>query len=306
VPGPARAAAIAYRLWPDADVSIVPLAGGITNENYKVTVGADTCVIRIFGQDAELLLIDRTAECEITATAARIGVGPELVAALLDEGALVTRFIPGRLIPATDMADPEVLHRVADALRRVHAISAAPKSLHPFRDVDSYAAGARQRRVPTHPDFGRGITLTSEIERLVGYSPSALCHGDLLNSNFIQAGDNVYIVDWEYAGLGDPLFDLANMSVNHKFSPDADAVLLGLCQGHAREPDLAKIRLLRFVSAAREAAWSYLQLAISALDVDFSSYADACLDNMREAADEQSFQEALRLLRRNPVRGPAA
>jgi hypothetical protein len=87
------------------------------------------------------------------------------------------------------------------------------------------------------------------------------------------------------------------MSVNHAFTPEQDAMFLELYQGTANEVDLAKIRVMRFVSAIREAGWSYLQTAISTLQVDFGGYADACLANMRASSGERAFAEALALLR---------
>jgi thiamine kinase-like enzyme len=282
---------------------IEPLTGGITNENYKATVGAEAYVIRVFGQGAELLLIDRARECEITAVAASIGVGPELVAARLDRGVLVTRFIPGPTVTAAQLRDPGMLRQVALTLRKVHAVADAIGRLDPFRDVDYYAAEAFKRGVRASAEFHDAIIAAREIAELVTYAPAGLCHGDLLSANFICSDRGVFVVDWEYAGHGDPLFDLANMSVNHQFTPDQDALLLEYCQGRADPADLAKMRVLRFVSALREAAWSYLQLAISALDVDFDAYAEACLQTMREAAAEPSFTDALRALRR---RAPGA
>jgi thiamine kinase-like enzyme len=302
-PGLARAQAAAAELWPQATAVIESLAGGITNENYKVTVGAEAYVIRVFGQDAELLLIDRAREAEITALAARIGVGPELVAARLDRGVLVTRFIPGNMVTAAQLRDPGMLREVARTLRKVHAVPDEIGRLDPFRDVDYYAAEALNRGVQAHQDFHDALVLAGEIAGLVSYAPSGLCHGDLLSANFICSDRGVFVVDWEYAGHGDPLFDLANMSVNHQFTPDDDALLLEFHQGRADPADLAKVRVLRFISALREAGWSYLQLAISALEVDFGAYADACLQTMRQAAAEPSFTDALRGLRRGRTPG---
>ena len=295
---------MATELWPDSGVSISPLAGGITNENFKASAGGEEFVIRVFGEGAELLRIDRAAECQITVLAARAGVGPDVFATLLGHGVLVTRFIDGRQVSPEQMQDPDVLRQVTEALRRVHAEREAPKILDPFRDIDCYASEAWRRGVMTDPEFSEGVTLAREIETLTGYSPTVLCHGDLLNANFIWAGGRMHIVDWEYAGLGDPVFDLANLSVNHRFGLDADKLLLTLYQGHSDPVNLARIRLLRFVSAVREAAWSYLQVAISALDVDFTTYAAACLATMRQAADDPSFPEALQMLRRNPLGRP--
>src|SRR5579859_2503387 len=262
-----RAAAVAAELWPDAPAEIEPIAGGITNENFKATVGDDAYVIREFGPRAEMLLIDRALECRITARAADLGVGPELIAAQIDRGVLVTRYIPGGTISAARMRDTDILRQVAQTLRKVHSVSDELGSMDPFRDIRYYRDQVTSHGVAVDPDYTAGIALAAEIGELVNYSPRGLCHGDLLSANFVTSPDGIFIVDWEYAGKGDPLFDLANMSVNHAFTPEQDAMLLQLYQGKADDIDLAKIRVMRFVSAIREAGWSYLQMAISTLPV---------------------------------------
>jgi thiamine kinase-like enzyme len=297
--GQDRAAAVAAELWPDAPAEIEPIPGGITNENFKVAVGPDVYVIRVFGERAEMLLIDRAVECQITELAAERGIGPELIAAQIDRGVLVTRYIPGGTISAEQMRDTEILRQVACTLRKVHAVPDDIGSLDPFRDTRYYRDQVTSHGVPVHPDYTAGIELAAEIEGLVNYTPCGLCHSDLLSANFITAPDRIYLVDWEYAGKGDPLFDLANMSVNHAFTPEQDAIFLELYQGTADEVNLARIRVMRFVSAIREAGWSYLQTAISTLPVDFGSYADACLANMRVSSGEPAFAEAMELLRRH-------
>jgi thiamine kinase-like enzyme len=294
-----RAAAVAAELWPDAPAEIQPIPGGITNENFKATVGADSYVVRVFGERAEMLLIDRAVECRITKLAAELGVGPELITAQIDRGVLVTRYIPGGTVSAERMRDTDVLRQVADTLRKVHAVPDDLGNLDPFRDTRYYRDQVASYGVPVHPDYTAGIALAAEIEGLVDYTQCGLCHSDLLSANFITAPDGIYLVDWEYAGKGDPLFDLANMSVNHAFAPEQDAMFLELYQGTADEVDLAKIRVMRFVSAIREAGWSYLQTAISTLPVDFGGYADACLANMRASSGERAFAEGLALLRRH-------
>jgi thiamine kinase-like enzyme len=294
-----RAAAVAADLWPDAPAEIEPIPGGITNENFKATVAGETYVIRVFGERAEMLLIDRALECRITKLAAELGVGPELIAAQIDRGVLVTRYIPGGIVSADRMRDTEILRQVAKTLRKVHAVPDDLGSLDPFRDTRYYRDQVASYGVPVHPEYTAGIMLAAEIEDLVDYTPCGLCHSDLLSANFITAPDGIYLVDWEYAGKGDPLFDLANMSVNHAFTPEQDAMFLELYQGTADEVDLAKIRVMRFVSAIREAGWSYLQMAISTLPVDFGGYADACLANMRASSGERAFAEAMSLLRRH-------
>src|SRR5207244_12635830 len=86
------------------------------------------------------------------------------------------------------------------------------------------------------------------------------CHNDLLNANFIDDGDRIRIVDWEYAGMGDPFFDLGNFSINHELTADEDVELLHAYDGEGVRMDrLARLTLMRVVSDFREAMWGVLQ-----------------------------------------------
>ena len=106
------------------------------------------------------------------------------------------------------------------------------------------------------------------------------CHNDLLNANFIDDGSRIRIVDWEYAGMGDPFFDLGNFSINHELSGDEDEALLTAYEGAARPERLARLQLMRIVSDFREAMWGVLQQGISTLDVDFVEYAAEHFDRL--------------------------
>ena len=119
-------------------------------------------------------------------------------------------------------------------------------------------------------------------------------NGDLLNANFIDDGDRIRIVDWEYAGMGDPWFDLGNFSINHELTPDEDAHLFAAYEGPARIDHLARLTLMRVVSDFREAMWGVLQQGISTLDVDFVAYAAEHFDRLLANASAPAFERALR------------
>jgi thiamine kinase-like enzyme len=103
------------------------------------------------------------------------------------------------------------------------------------------------------------------------------------------------IVDWEYAGMSDRFFDLANFSVNHELDPEQDRVLLGAYfDGAAEDHDLANLRLMRFMSDFREAMWGVVQQSISELEVDFVAYANQHFDRLRTTAAEPEFEDWLR------------
>ena len=119
-------------------------------------------------------------------------------------------------------------------------------------------------------------------------------HNDLLNANIIDDGARIRIVDWEYAGMGDPFFDLGNFSVNHELAPDEDAVLLEAYEGEVRPARFARLAVMRIVSDFREAMWGVLQQGISTLDVDFVGYADEHFERLLQNASGPAFEEHLR------------
>ncbi len=281
------------------ELSLRPLSGGITNRNFLVAASGTTeqWVIRLAGNDTHLLGISREVEHAATVAAAGVGVGPEVVAFIRPEGYLVTRFIEGQPVSDAAVHQAATLERVADALRRIHDGPAIPGIFVPLRIVESYRALAIARgvRIPAEYEAAAAIGRRIELACLAAPIEPRPCHNDLLNANFIDDGQRIRIVDWEYAGMGDPFFDLGNFSINHELSPDEDAVLLAAYDDRALEPArLARLTLMRVVSDFREAMWGVLQQGISTLDVDFVAYAGEHFDRLLANSSTPAFGRALR------------
>ena len=276
------------RLWPGRPARVSELSGGITNRNYKVEVGDESFVLRMGGAKTELLGIDRAIEFAAGQRAFEVGVGPEVVAFVPDEGWLVCRFIEGRPLPVDEMRLPSTLTRVAFALRAFHDSPPIPGRFNAWGVVDAYRAMAEAHRVQIPAQFASMRAIAERIRSARAPEPSVPCHNDLLNGNFLDDG-TVRIVDWEYAGMGDPFFDLANFSVNHEFGIDEERVLLRAYFGEVRDRDLAWLRLMRFMSDFREAMWGVLQSGISDLDFDFTGYARKHFARMETTASDKGF-----------------
>ena len=278
----------------------VPLDGGITNRNFRARFGDAEYVIRIPGKDTSLLEIDRGAELIANERAAECGIAPEVAAMLDDPQCIVTEFIEGEGLSSEQLREPAVLAEVARSLRAFHGLEQPlTSSFDSFRIVETYAETA----------VGRGATLPdayAEAQRCAGEIEAALtgpehepvpCHNDLLAANFIAAaaGGRLYLVDWEYAGMGDRYFDLANFAVNNELGEAAEEALIADYFG---EPliggRLAALRLMRFMSDFREAMWGVVQRVVSELDFDFSDYADRHFDRLRETAADPRFRGWLR------------
>jgi thiamine kinase-like enzyme len=281
------------RVWPGRDARVEVLGGGITNHNLKVVVEGESFVLRVAGKDTGLLGIDRWVELAATETAAMLGIGPEVVAFVEPEGWLVTRFVEGDIPPIERMREPGMLGPVARALRAFHGAAAIPGAFDSFRVVETYRQTAVDRggNVPEVYDWAHEIA--DRIETRRSADAHVPCHNDLLNANFLEHGARLWIVDWEYAGMGDRFFDLANFSINHELDGDACRALLEAYFGHVSDADANALELMRFMSDFREAMWGVVQTAVSELDFDFEAYATEHFERLRRTAASPSFVVAL-------------
>ncbi len=295
------------------DLTFTALSGGITNRNFLVSGAVDGSryVLRLAGNDTHLLGISREVEHAATVAAAGLGVGPEVVTFMRPEGYLITRFIEGSPIPESEMRTPDRLRAVGETLRRIHDGPAIPGLFVPFRIVQAYRALALSRGVTIPPEYEFAQAIAHRIELALLAAPVELrpCHNDLLNANFIDDGSRLRIVDWEYAGMGDPYFDLGNFSINHELDAEQDAALVDAyvagspggpgggpgrgSGGGAIPSQLARLTLMRVVSDFREAMWGVLQQGISTLDVDFRAYAADHFSRLLANAARPSFEQAL-------------
>ena len=284
--------AIVARIWPGEQARVGVLGGGITNHNFKVDLAEGSYVLRIAGRDTSLLGIDRSVEHEASLAAAAVGVGPEVVAFVEPEGYLVTRFIEGSIVPVDSMREAESIRRVAQALRAVHRGPSLPARFISFRVVEDYRTTAFSHGAEVPPSFAWARQVARRVERARGAFPERPCHNDLLNANFIDDGERIRIVDWEYAGMGDVFFDLANFSINHGFGREERQGLLAAYFGTVRSGDERALELMLFMSDYREAMWAVVQGAVSELEFDFGAYAAEHFERMEATAAAPAFVRA--------------
>jgi thiamine kinase-like enzyme len=281
--------------WSEAArLVVVPIPGGITNQNFRVDVDGDSFVVRLAGKDTELLGIDREAERRAAEAAATVGVGPEVIGYLPQHSALVTRFIEGEAILPEAMREPDTLARVVRAFRTFHGGPEIPATFSSFRVVERYRETAERHGVQVPPVFDELLRLSREIERALEPFAPRPCHNDLLNANFIRRGERVFIVDWEYAGMGNVFFDLANFSVNHAFDDAADEALLEQYFGEVTDSRRAGLKIMRIMSDFREAMWGVVQQGISTLDFDYGDYAERHFARCLQNAHDSRYTEWLR------------
>lgn len=270
--------------WATAlSIRAVPLAGGITNRNYRVDVDNESFVVRIYGRDTELLGVNRRHEYECNVSAAATGVAPEVVAFFPELDSIVTRFLAGKPITADAIGTPENIRRAARAIRRLHGSSAYPGRFSPFRAIEEYRHTAGELGCPMPENLDQLFEHAYGLEAALyaaGTAAEVPCHNDLLNENFIDDG-SIRIIDYEYAAMGDAFFDLGNFAVHHRFDDIQDGRLLDAyfvdgAAGAARVPAdaMARLKFMKMSSDLREAMWSVVQIKLSALAFDYQAYAN--------------------------------
>jgi thiamine kinase-like enzyme len=273
-------AGVVDRLFPGLPFEVDPLPGGITNANFRVTVGPHDVVVRVPGKNTEVLGIRRDVEVAANRIAASVGVAPELVALDEETGCVVTRFVDGRSVQTEELSTEPMLGDVVTTLVRVHAAGTVAATFDHFGVIRSYHDEARRRGVREPFDYESAASVLARIESVRPFRPTVLGHNDLLNANFLHDG-TMRILDWEYAGMADPYFDLANFCANNELGDDTETPVLAHYFGCVDEARLATLRLMKLVSELREAMWGVVQVAVSELDVDFGAYAEDRAERFR-------------------------
>jgi len=266
-------------------VVVEPLGGGLTNRNFHIECGRERFVLRIAGENSGQLGINRRVEYACAQAAFAAGIGPEVVAFFPRRRAMVSRFVPGKVLAGRDVRQPGILRRVVESLRRYHEGPVGKGTFSVFKTVRKYYADAAKPTNPFPPEIDAAWEILARVEREAG-TPDRLrpCHNDLLPANFVHHRGRVWILDWEYAGAGDLFFDLGNLAANGSFKREDEIRLLKLYFGKTRAVDLRRLQLMRLASDMREAMWGFLQMQISKLEFDYQTYALDHLDRFLKRA----------------------
>jgi thiamine kinase-like enzyme len=270
----AEQAAARVLLWKGQDVKLVPLSGGLTNDNYLVDAGGMRYVMRLPGQSTELLSIDRANEVYNTKAAATTGIGPKVLEHVAGVDVMVLEFIPGQTMSAQSLQSPRMAARMAQSFHRLHAAPRFLQDFNMFRLIEHYLRIVEEHDVTIPAGYRDWLSTVAEIERAVaaGALPSAPCHNDLLCENFIDDGTALRIVDYELSGNNDPCFDLGNTAQEAEFDQDLRGALCEAYFGKRDPRQLARMNLFALMSDVGWTLWGAIQARISAVDYDFRGY----------------------------------
>lgn len=249
----------------------VPLLGGLTNQNYRVSLEGRAYVARLSNPSGDLLAIDRDAEFRNSTAAAASGAAPAVAGYAPDVGVLVVEWVSGRTLTENDVRDVVTLRRVADACRRLHA---GPRFVSDFDMFDiqrRYLAVVRERgfRMPTgYVDF---MPLVERMRAALAVrpEPAVPCNNDLLPANLIDDGERIWLIDYEYSGNNDPCFELGNMWSEAALSLEHLEELVAAYYGRPSRSRVARARLLGLMSKYGWTLWASIQDSASPLDFDF-------------------------------------
>ena len=271
----------------DSSVELEELPGGITNRNYKVVSAAGNRMARVC-EDHRVLGIDRRNEVACQGAAAALGIAPEIV--YHEEGILVSEFIEAQTLADSDVREAAALRRLAQVLRHLHgsrdSLSGEMLYFCPFQTVRTYVGNARElgARLPE--------TIDSVLEDMIWLSEEispfrpALCHNDVLAANILDDGDRLWLVDWEYGGMGNPLFDLAGVCGNCGLEREEEVLLLSAYFGREDAAVAREVRILKAVSLLRETLWAVIQTIASDIDFDYVTYAAELFEAYRRARQD--------------------
>lgn len=214
---------------PLADAPLEPVRGGLSNHAWKAERGGKSYFVRLGGPDSTKLGVDRDSECALLALASDAGLAPAVIACDPPIGLLVTPFVSGGPWTSEDAHEVRNVERLARCLRRLHALPPATG----VHDVDFHA---QAQRLAAELEAARDATgiepavrraAEEAFEVLAHREPSrAICHNDLHHLNMLDDGERLWLVDWEYGGLGDPIFDLASLACQHDFTAGERLALL--------------------------------------------------------------------------------
>jgi thiamine kinase-like enzyme len=196
------------------------------------------------------------------------------------EGVLVLRFVAGVTLTDADVRRPETLERILEMIRRCH--TEIPKHFRGpalafwvFQVLRDYTATLREGGSPRCATLPRLHDLAARLEQAVGPIDLVFGHNDLLAANWIDDGDRLWLIDWDYAGFNSPLFDLANLASNNGLSADQERELLASYFGRVPEKSLTRsYSAMKCASLLREAMWSMVSELHSTIDFDFAAYSE--------------------------------
>jgi thiamine kinase-like enzyme len=279
--------------WRGRAIEVEPIPAGLTNRNYRVAVDGEPVFVRIPGPGTDLLAVDRGNELHNTRAAAAAGIGAPVLHHLPEWDALVLGWLPGRTMSNDAFAEPGMPARVAASLRRLHAGPAFRDRFDMFRTSERYLRVVDERGIRIPAGYRERMGLLPRLEAALTAHPLPLvpCHNDLLAENYLDDGETLWLIDYEYSGTNDPSFELGNTAQELGWGEDRLRELCAAYFGAATDGLLARMRLQMIMSDVGWTLWAAIQAAISPIDFDFFGWAEERWERARTGLDAPELAE---------------
>jgi len=274
---------------------------GMTNRVYEVAAGDRHLCLRIPGGGAAAAIDRRTEEVNARA-AARAGVAPDVLY-FGNDGVMLTRFIEGStpLRPERLRSTAGALERVAAAFRRLHASGEAfAGRFRAFDKIGEYSEALRRLDAPLSGSDRAAIERLEEISRALAARPRPFkpCHCDPTGRNLLDTGEKVWLVDWEYSGMNDPLWDLGDLSVEGRFDADQDEELMrAYFDGEARPAERGRVVIYKAMCDLLWTLWGIIQHVNQNPVDDFWAYAVNRFERCKKLMGSAEFGKHLQAVR---------
>ena len=257
-------------------VELEPLSS-LTNATYKVTANGLAYTLRLPGKDT-YEYVDRAAEEHNARIMAAAGVNAKVLYFDATDGTMLSEFVEGVTMNENRFRqDPEAPARVALALKRVHHLGPVFKSrFDVFSMIDVYLGILRKLQASLPEEYHEVEQGAEAVRRVLEASPMPLspCHNDPWPGNLLDAGGRLYIIDWEFSGMNDPMWDLGDLSVEARFEPEQDRVMIEAYYGADAPLALySRLALYKVMSDLLWALWGLIQHANDNPRNDFLTYA---------------------------------
>ena len=274
------------------DVSVTRL-GGLTNTVFKVDCNGESYVLRVPGQGTSDY-IDRRVEAVAAREAARVGVSPAVVVADPVSGLMVTEHTPAAPMSAKLFRSvPGAARRTGETLRRLHTSGAKfDFRFDLFGMIDEYVRVLADHPGQLPPGLTDMLERAEELQQALAARPLSLtaCHCDLLPENILDAGSRMWLVDWEYSGMGDPMWDLGDAAVECGLSPKEEQELLaGYFAGVPKPSEHGRIVIYKVLCDLLWTLWGLIQDANKNTADDFGAYANRRFERCKAIVADRGF-----------------
>jgi thiamine kinase-like enzyme len=274
--------------WEPQQLQLEFQESGLTNRNYVVSNGSEKVVVRVNGAHTETLGINREAELAAMEALSGLGIAPEVLYFNTERGDMITRYIEGHTWESGDLA-PNI-ERISALLKKAHMATGINFEFSPYQDIERWIQLAENRGRQLPESLDKLMERLRQIQALRAAASEdfrGLCHNDPFANNFMdEDSGTLRLLDWEFAGMGDILYDLA--CIGQSMREDQQLELLHAYFGYTSTELLQGLQDMDYVVSFWNAMWAVTLLdPLSQQDFDYAKLADYLFRKLEKIVEQQ-------------------